>query len=553
MAVSCLLVVTSSASSLAAGFFTGRYTDYLMTEQKFRPYPLFYMLLAAIGISIAAQALSRYHWGRFYQQIAFMLREKTVKKINSVDYTWIEAHPAGDLTVRLNDDLNQLLNFYTQIRTQAASFFIGFLAFAGIWHLNFFLALGYVVFPSLMQFVIYASSGRLEPQFKKRQELFGAAAGCSQDFLNSATDIKAMNAAKIFIRRYAARIAAYIGHVIRLDRASAGNDTILEALGFFQSILILALGGLLVFRENISIGELLTAQLLSVHIGSAVRGLNFFQLRMNLASALRVLELWEADDVVTGAHIHKNDDNAVRLGRVGFSYPQRPGAEVLHDINFAVKRGQKAALVGPSGGGKSTIVKLIAGFYRPDRGDISSFQTGGHAYSMIEQDTFLFAGSFFDNIACANKNFPPEGGGTEGGEKADLAEEVIRAAKRADIHDYIMSTEHGYDSNCAAHNLSGGQRQRLSLARCLCRDAGIVLLDEPTSALDRETEASVMDSLNEALKGKTVIMVTHNIGLVKDFDIIYLVENGRIAGYGTHNELLQNGLYRSLLGEASHE
>jgi ABC-type multidrug transport system fused ATPase/permease subunit len=399
-----------------------------------------------------------------------------------------------------------------------------------------------------MQFYIYFSSGRIEPQFKKRQELFGSATGCSQDFLNSAIEIKAMNLEKPIVKRYSERIADYIAHVIKLDKAGAGTDTLLEGLGFLQNILLLALGGFMVFAAKISIGDLLIAQLLSGHINAAVKGLNFFRLRMNLVSAFRIFELWDENDAPTGACIQKSEADALTLSHVSFAYPQRPEAAVLKDITISVKRNQKAALAGPNGSGKSSIVKLIAGFYPPDEGAIFSFQTGDPAYSMIEQDTFIFEDTFFNNIACGNICFLKSGT-----DVSDLKELAVNSAKRAGIHDYIMSTEHGYDSVCAANggNMSGGQRQRLAIARCLCRNADIVLLDEPTSALDHETEAEIMKNLNGAFFGKTVIMITHNINPVKDFDVIYLVNNGQIAGYGTHEELLENELYSGLLKEAN--
>jgi ABC-type multidrug transport system fused ATPase/permease subunit len=543
--VSCVLLLFSSVIGLACSFLIGKYTDSVLSGPGAGRYSLLYWLAGLILASLVFSALNQYYWGRFYQQIAFELRKKTAGKMCRVGYPWIESQSAGDLTVRLNDDLSQLLNFYNQFRNNVSSFLIGILSFGYICYLNPLLAFGYLLFPCVMQIFLYFSSRALDPQFRKRQELFGGIAGCSQDFLNGVPEIKAMNLEKVFIAKYLDRVLRFTAHLIKLDKASSKTDTLLETLGFFQNILLLVLGGFMVFRGKITIGDLLVAQLLAGNISAAVKGLNFFQLRMGLASAFRVFELWDEKDAA-GRECVSGGEIVLALRNISFTYPQRPETVVLKDVTIVVKPNQKAAIVGPSGSGKSSIVKLLAGFYRPDRGTVSLFQNNAGSLSMIEQDTVLFSDTFFNNIACGNPDFL----NFVNNEKS-LEETVVNSAKKAAIHDFIISTEQGYKSNCSVHgaNLSGGQRQRISIARCLCRNADIVLLDEPTSALDRENEAEVMKSLNDSFTGKTVIMITHNIDLIKDFDIIYLVSGGEVIDSGTYSHLLQNKHFCELARE----
>jgi ATP-binding cassette subfamily B (MDR/TAP) protein 1 len=290
----------------------------------------------------------------------------------------------------------------------------------------------------------------------------------------------------------------------------------------------------MVFSGKISLGELLTAQIVAENINNAVKSLNFFQLRLNLPAAWRIFEIWDNDEsspVKQVTNINEND--TILFEHVFFSYPQRPEITVLRNINFLIKRVMKIAIVGPNGSGKSSILKLLTGLYVPENGNISMFSKD---IAIIEQDTFLFSDTFARNISCGD---------------CTCSDRVIDAAKKAMIHDFIFSTKEGYASLCAAYGeqLSGGQRQRLSIARALYRNADIILLDEPTSALDWETSMAVIQTLTRIFANKTLIMITHAINLIKDFDRIYLMQNGEIINSGTHNELLCDESYRNLVQE----
>jgi ABC-type multidrug transport system fused ATPase/permease subunit len=541
LVLSCILLLFSSAAGLGGSLLIGRYTDAVLSGQGERDVLLLILLAAAVVLAIAFNAANQFYWGSLNQQIAFELRKKTVQKINRVNFSWLESQTSGDLIVRLDDDLNKTLGYVSQFRNMGVSILMGLLSFLLTCYINPFLAIGYVLFPVLMQTIIYVSSKKMEGQFRKRQENMGNVSACSQEYLSGVAEIKAMNLEKAYIKRYLDRVVVFITHLITLDKAGSRNDTMLEALGYFQSVLILILGGFMVFWGKITIGELLIAQLLSANVGAAIQGLNFFQLRMNLVSALRVFELWDEKEAPGGGRILDGEGNALALRHIDFTYPQRPGVKVLKDINMSVKPRQKAAIVGPSGSGKSSIIKLIAGFYPPDSGSIA-LSRGESNYAMIEQDTMLFSDTFYNNIACGNRDFYSG---------ANLEELVTESAKRASIHAFIAATDQGYNSSCTAYgaNLSGGQRQRLSIARCLCRDADIILLDEPTSALDKENEAALMRNLTDVFKDKTVILITHNLKLVQDFDIIYLLLNGEIVASGGHGDLLKNELYCQLLQE----
>jgi len=232
----------------------------------------------------------------------------------------------------------------------------------------------------------------------------------------------------------------------------------------------------------------------------------------------------------------------IRLEHVSFGYGT--SSEVLDDIDLHIPVGQTLALVGPSGGGKTTLCHLIPNFYhatdgviRIDGTDINdiTFESLRKNIGIVQQDVFLFNGTIAENILY--------------GRLDATMEEVIEAAKRANIHDYVMSLEDGYDTQVGERGvrLSGGQKQRLSIARVFLKDPAILILDEATSALDNTTEILIQQALDELCKGRTTLVVAHRLSTIKNADRIAVVSGGSIVEAGSHEQLMeQNGLYARL-------
>jgi len=230
------------------------------------------------------------------------------------------------------------------------------------------------------------------------------------------------------------------------------------------------------------------------------------------------------------------------MEHVSFGYGT--SSEVLDDIDLHIPVGQTLALVGPSGGGKTTLCHLIPNFYhatdgviRIDGTDINdiTFESLRKNIGIVQQDVFLFNGTIAENILY--------------GRLDATMEEVIEAAKRANIHDYVMSLEDGYDTQVGERGvrLSGGQKQRLSIARVFLKDPAILILDEATSALDNTTEILIQQALDELCKGRTTLVVAHRLSTIKNADRIAVVSGGSIVEAGSHEQLMeQNGLYARL-------
>ncbi|MBE5732824.1 MAG: ABC transporter ATP-binding protein [Clostridiales bacterium] len=308
------------------------------------------------------------------------------------------------------------------------------------------------------------------------------------------------------------------------------------------NVFILIAGGLFLYAGRISFGDYSTF-IVSVNLFiSPINTLIGFmeQFQNGVSGFKRFVEIMDEEP-------EKEDENAQELGNVegviefkNVSFAYEDGKNVLEDINLRIEKGCKLALVGPSGGGKTTLCHLVPSFYQVKDGngevmidgkDIRSLKLESlrQNIGIVQQDVFLFVGSIRDNILYGKPN------ATE--------EEMINAAKRANIHDYVMTLENGYDTQIGERGvkLSGGQKQRLSIARVFLKDPAILILDEATSALDNTTEVLIQQALDELCKGRTTLVVAHRLSTIRNADEIAVVLDGKITERGTHEELIARG------------
>lgn len=336
---------------------------------------------------------------------------------------------------------------------------------------------------------------------------------------------------------------------------SARSDAY-KAMGQFHSatsfvtdifnVVVLIAGGFFMAKNFIGVGDY-TAFTISVglFISPVMTLIGFMEQYQNGVTGFqRFLEIMDAqpEQDAPGAVDIGRAEGHIEFLNVTYSYDN--GAEVLKNLSLDVKQGEKFALVGPSGGGKTTICHLIPHFYDIQQGtilidgrDISTITRASlrRNIGIVQQDIYLFNASVRDNILYGRLD------ATE--------EEVIEAAKRANIHDYIMSMENGYDTIIGERGvrLSGGQKQRLSIARVFLKNPAILILDEATSSLDNTTEILIQQALDELCKGRTTLVVAHRLSTIKNADEIAVISGGEIVEKGTHEQLMeQNGIYANL-------
>ena len=524
--------------------------DYV-PNQNLRLLIVWAIVLAAIYAVKSVLTFIVGYWGHVLGvRIQGDMRRDLFRHIETQPFSFFDENKTGGIMSRIINDLFEVSELAHHGPEDVFNSFISIVgALIMLCTINGWLALIVLCYIPFMLFFAIKARGRMNKAFEESRKKVAEINAEIESSVSGVRITKAYNAENTEEKKFdvvngrfkKARAESYRAMGMFQGGMSAFND--------FLYLLALVSGGLL-FYFGVVTGADFTAYILYITmLLNPLRTLVtlFEQIQDGMTGFKRFCELMDMPSEYQPERPVETDlDGDIVFDDVTFGYKNRQGEDtaVLKGISFTVKKGKTVALVGSSGGGKTTICHLLPRFYLRDGGVISiggtdindvSSETLRDKIAVVAQDVFLFAGSIRDNIMYGSPD------------KSEA--EMIVAAKRANIHDYVMGLPNGYETEVGERGvkLSGGQKQRISIARAFLKNPPVLILDEATSALDNMTEMQIQSSLAELSKGRTTLVVAHRLSTVKNADEILVVTDGVIAERGTHEELVEKGgLYAEL-------
>ena len=513
-------------------------------------------LLALSGLTFviwAAESVFEYlhklGWRNLAQDLEHELRMDAYGRVQDMDLAYFEDRSTGGLMAVLNDDVNQLERFLDIGANELLQVSTTVLTIGAV----FFWIAPEVAWMSMlpMPLILWGSivfQKRLAPRYREVREQVGHLNGDLAGNLGGIATIKSFTAEAREVERIGERSAAYRTANARAIRLSSAFSPLIRMVILCGFTATLAYGGYLAANDQMAVGSYSVMVFLTQRLLWPLTrlGETFDLFQRAMASTTRILDLLDITPGIasgTGEVGERARTEDLRFEGVGFSYAS--GARVLEELDLDFQAGRTTALVGSTGSGKTTVVKLLLRFYDPTEGrvtlggvdlrelDLPAFRS---QVGLVSQEVFLFHGTVRENIAYG---------------RPDASEEEIREAARvAEADDFIDELPEGYDTVVGerGQKLSGGQRQRLSIARAILKDPPILVLDEATSAVDNETEAAIQRSLERVSVGRTTIVIAHRLSTVRGAHRIHVLDEGRVVEAGTHDELVrrEDGLYRAL-------
>ncbi len=484
------------------------------------------------------------------------MRKEAFDHIEKLPFTYFDNHKSGAIMSRVVNDLQEIAELaHHGPEDLIVSCFLLVGSFVLMATINVWLTL--IIFACLPFLVVFAIRKRLKMSaaFTEAREEVAEVNATLENSIAGVRVAKAFENSAYESAKFQKQNAAFVRARGRSYRAMAeffsGNGFIIDVL----NVVILVAGGIFTYYEQITFADFTTFILfVNIFMNPIRKLINFIeQLQNGMSGFTRFCELMDTPVEQDAPNAEELSDVAgeIEFDHVSFSYTEGQ-REVLSDINLRIRKGETVALVGPSGAGKTTICHILPRFYDIHAGEVridgkniaevtrSSLRRN---IGIVTQDVFLFTGTVFDNIAY--------------GKEGATREDVERAAKLANIHDFICTLPDGYDTFVGERGvkLSGGQKQRISIARVFLKDPRILILDEATSALDNATEILIQKALDELCRGRTTIVVAHRLSTVKNADEIVVIAEEGIRERGSHTALLEKGgiyaeLYRSQFANA---
>lgn len=479
------------------------------------------------------------------------LRDEAYRHLHKLPISYFKRERVGNLISRFTNDVNIVQSSISATFSNLIKEPLTILVFLGIalsisWQLTLF---ALIILPLSMAIIAWIGF-KLRRQTTKLQEKLADITSVLQETISGIKIVKAFGMEEFENKRFVKETREFFRLVLRIVRVRNASSPLTEFLSVIVGAFIIYYGGLLVLEKNtITASQFLGFLFAIFQMMPPIKELSSVNNRIQEASAAgdRIFEILDTEPDIKNAEDAielKEFQQTIHFRNVSFKYDDSEDW-VLNDINFSVNKGEIIALVGPSGGGKSTLVDLIPRFYDPTEGSIILDEVDIRKYTLqslrakmgiVTQETFLFNTTIRENIAYGLTDCPME--------------KIIEAATTANAHNFILEMPQQYETIIGERGvkLSGGQRQRLTIARALLKNPEIMIFDEATSALDNESEILVQEAIERLMKNRTTFVIAHRLSTIRNATKIIVIDRGKITQIGTHEQLIEDekGLYKKL-------
>lgn len=497
---------------------------------------LFYLVSAILSYLLSVLMV------RLSQKIVYQMRKELFEKLVELPIRFFDSHQTGDIISRISYDIDtinaSLSNDFLQIATSSIMVIGSFVMMLSI-SAKMILVFVFTV-PMSILFITFRTR-TVRPLFRKRSSKLGELNGFVEEVISGQKTTKSYHQEETMIGRFDVKNDDAVEAYYEADYYGSTVGPSVNAINNLSLALISVFGSIFFLQGSISLGNLSSFVLYSRRFSGPINEMAniISELQSACAAAERVFRLIDEQPEVADAPeamALENVTGNVEMEHIHFGYEENK--IILHDLNLVAKPGSLVAIVGPTGAGKTTIINLLMRFYDPQSGHIRmegkdslsiTRKSLRKAYTMVLQDTWLFQGTVYENIAFSR----PEA----------TREEVIAAAKAAKIHNYIMQLPDGYDTVISEEgmNISQGQKQMLTIARAMLSDAPMLILDEATSNVDTRTEQQIQAAMRKLMKNRTCFVIAHRLSTVQNADLILVLRDGDIVEQGNHEELMQQG------------